>query len=138
MPREFLWLIALLAGAALGRFTALPLPRHGSNVFRGWLAGAGATIAVFLLGLCVFPPFVLDPTMVLMQLPFIGGLAGAAVETAAQLEALRRKKIPTAQAGKNCGLLVIIGVLCGTALLAYQWNLERQWKSNPPITVPLR
>jgi hypothetical protein len=81
---------------------------------------------------------VVDPGMVLIQLPFVGGIVGAVVELAALIFAtLRRRARRPRQLAVRALALIAAGGMCYLSLFLYDRYLDRLWDENPPRVQPL-
>jgi hypothetical protein len=127
----------LIAAALAGRFVARRSLPESRSVFVGW-AGASVGVAMaFVFGLCIFPPIVVDPLMVLAQLPFFGGLVGAATEVFVQAYEMCRKRQSWSRGIRNIAVMVLVGAACYGALALYDWYHHRHWRTEP-ATIEVR
>lgn len=80
---ESLSFLVLLVPAMISRIVVVNYLGVSSAVV-GWAGATITAMGVVLLGLCLFPPLVLDPVMLAIQLPLLGALVGAVAEGLAQ------------------------------------------------------
>ena len=126
---------AVLAVACiLGHLAATPLAGPSRNVFVTWVGATLFAIVAEVAIVFIAEPRAIDPIMVSVQLPLIGGVAAALAELALIVLPVR-KPPPRRGAPMQAISMVLIGCACLSAFLWYQSVRMIGWEQMTVVRV---
>ena len=137
MLDDWIPLAILVISAIAGRSIAKLGADGTAPTMLTFLGGSMGAAFGFLMGICIMPPLVVDPLLVFAQLPALGAVVGAIVESLALAIRFCMKRSGRKPVVRDLLMVLLIGGLSYAWLVYYNSPSDQRLHLDGPTAVPI-